>query len=203
MKLKDYIPPLICNKMIAKANDVQQPQIDKLDANVEDLINQGFIKTATWGLDFWEEEFGVKSKLNDTLENRRSRVLARKRGTRTTTKGVIKEICNSFVDNTNVIEHSAEYYFELILESYSGFHNFLEDLMEIIEDLKPAHLGVDYELKATTQSNIYMGFIGFDGEVVNTYPWTPNDIESKLDYYMPTFQPSSLENINTYPKEVS
>ncbi len=203
MKLKDYISPSVCNKILSQVLDVQQVKHDDINANIKDTINQCVIKKATWGLDDWEEEYGITTKLTDTLENRRSRALARKRGTRTTTKGVIKEICNSFVDNTNVIEHSAEYYFELILESYSGFHNFLEDLMEIIEDLKPAHLGVDYELKATAQSNIYMGFIGFDGEVVNTYPWTPNDIESKLDYYMPTFQPSSLENINTYPKEVS
>ncbi|WP_238948866.1 putative phage tail protein [Clostridium sp. YIM B02569] len=202
--LTKYVPPLIYsnNNIMKSIYKSQGDELDGLLYCIEDLINQCFIETATWSLSSWENEFGVKAKMNDTLENRRSRVLAKKRGTSTTTKQVVKDICNSFVDNTSIIEYSSDYYFELILESYSGFHNFLEDLMDIIEELKPAHLGVNYELKATTKSNIYIGLAAFDGEIVNTYPWTPNDIESKAEYYIPIIQPSSLETINTYPKEV-
>lgn len=201
MLLKDYIPPLICNKMLSKIYEVQQPKIDDVNSNIQDLTNQGFIESATWSLPLWEEEFGVKSKVNDTLENRRSRVLAKKRGTGTTTVPTVENICNSFVDKTIVTEYSSQYYFDLLLKSYSGFHNYLQDLMEIVEEIKPAHLGVTYHLMAITQSNLYIGSAGFSGEIIKTYPWTPNDIESKLDYYIPTFQPSSLENIKTYPKE--
>ncbi|AGF56473.1 uncharacterized protein YmfQ (DUF2313 family) [Clostridium saccharoperbutylacetonicum] len=201
MLLKDYISPLVCNKMVSKALEVQQPQIDNVIANINDLTNQGFIESATWSLDLWEEEFGIKSKLNDTLENRRNLVLAKKRGTGTTTVGTVKNVCNSFVDKTTVTEYSNEYYFDLLLESYNGFHNYLEDLMEIIEDLKPAHLNVNYHLKAITQSNLYIASVGFTSEIINVYPWTPSNLESKLDVYIPSHQPSSLESINVYPKE--
>lgn len=201
MLLKDYIPPLICNKMVSKAFEVQQPQIDNLSSNIEELTDQGFIETSSWSLPLWEEEFGVKSKVDDTLENRRNRVLAKKRGIGTTTVPTVENICNSFLDKTTVTEHSANYYFDLLLESYSGFHNYLEDLIEIIEEIKPAHLGVNYHLMATTQSNLYIASTGFSGEIINVYPWTPSDLTTKLDYYVSAFQPSSLENINVYPKE--
>lgn len=202
MQLKDYIPSVIYEeKTLNKIYKIQQEKLDGVNVDIQDLVNQFFIETSTWSLPLWEEEYGVKSKVDDTLENRRSRVLAKKRGTGTTTVPTVKNICNAFVDKTTVVEHSSQYYFELLLESYSGFHNFLEDLMEIIEELKPAHLGVTYHLMATTQSNLYIASTGFSGEIINVYPWTPNNLESKVDVYIPSFQPSSLENINVYPKE--
>ncbi|NRT34558.1 hypothetical protein BJV38_002855 [Clostridium beijerinckii] len=202
MLLREYVPPVLCNeKIFIRIYSTQQEKVDGINNDIQDLINQCFIDTATWSLSIWEEEYGLKTVIDDTYENRRNRIRARKRGTRTTTKEVIRGICNSFVDKTTITEYGPQYYFDLLLKSYSGFYNYLQDLMEIIEELKPAHLGVTYHLMAVTQSNIYIALTGFSGEIIKTYPWTPNDIESKLDYYVPTFQPSSLEKIKTYPKE--
>ncbi|MBE3584829.1 MAG: DUF2313 domain-containing protein [Thermoanaerobacter sp.] len=52
-------------------------QMDNLDADLDDLRQQLFIQTATWGIDRWEREVGVVPRPDDTLEARRARVLAR------------------------------------------------------------------------------------------------------------------------------
>ncbi len=146
MLLKDYVSPSIRNKILTQVLDAQQVKHNEINNNIQDTINQGFIMKATWSLPDWEEEFGVKPKLNDTLENRRNRVMAKKRGIRTTTKEVVKEICGMFAENVDVIEYSKDYWFEMDLETHHGFTNFLDVLIEIIEELKPAHLGVRYKL---------------------------------------------------------
>lgn len=200
--LTKYIPKEISDCIpTQQVLQSQGYQLGTINYYIQDLLNQCFVETADWGLEYWEKEYGITPKPTDTLTNRRNRILARKRGQETTTEAVIKNICNSFVDKTKIIKHNEEYYFELLLESYSGFHNFLEDLIEIIEELKPAHLGVLYELIATTKSNLYIGMVSFDGEIVATYPYTPNDIMSQTNIYIPIANQSNLETIMTYPQD--
>lgn len=199
MKVKDYAPPELAKQNVfSKIYNAQDKQIDKLDENVQDLLNQFFVNTATWGLQYWEEEFGITPNINDTYEIRRSRLLAKKRGQGTTTKEVIKNICNSYVDDSEIIEHSKEYWFELILESYRGFPE-LDSLYEFIEEIKPAHLGTNYKLKAITKTDLRVVTVGLQGEIIKVFPWTPNDLISKVEVKIPLMNPKSLENIKTYP----
>ncbi|WP_230141304.1 putative phage tail protein, partial [Clostridium neonatale] len=135
-----------------------------------------------------------------TIEERRKRLLAKKRGTGTTTIEAIKNICNAYADNTEVVEHTSEYWFELLLESYNGFLTDIESLYNTITEVKPAHLGVKYKLIATTKSNFYIGATSFTGETITTYPWQETEIESKADIYVPIVNYSNLETITTYPK---
>ncbi|MFR2889230.1 MAG: putative phage tail protein [Clostridium butyricum] len=203
MKVRDYASQELAEqKIFSYIYEAQDKQIDKLEENIQDLLNQFFIETATWGLLYWEEEFGIKSNLNDGYEIRRSRLLAKKRGRGTTTKEVIKSICNSFVDNSDVIEHSVEYWFEVILESYKGFPYELNSLYEIVEEIKPAHLGAGYKLISINKNNFYIGGTNIMGEIITTYPWTPSEIENNTDIFVPmTAAYSGLETIITYPKE--
>lgn len=203
MKAKDYAPPELAEQRVfSQIYEAQDKQIDKLDENIQDLLNQFFIETATWGLQYWEEEFNIIPNINDTYEIRRNRILAKKRGQGTTTKEVIKNICNSYVDNTDVIEHSVEYWFELILESYKGFPYLLNDLYDIIDEIKPAHLGTGYKLVAITNNDLYIAGTSLMGEIITTYPWTPTEIENNTDIYVPmTAAYAGVETITTYPKE--
>lgn len=201
--LKKYVPDYIYNDPINKeVFYAQGRQLGTLKYYIQDLVSNCFIETATWGLDIWEKEYGITPKSDDILEIRRSRILAKKKGWQTITKKVVEDICNSFVDKTTVIEHIEEYYFELLLENINkGFYNFLEDLIEIIDELKPAHLDVFYELIQTTMSNLYLASVTVDAETISTYPYTPNNIQSQTNVYIPIANESNLETIMTYPKE--
>jgi len=146
MLLKDYVPSLLCSgEIFSRIYAAQQTKIDSTNMDIQDLINQCFIETATWGLVLWEEEFGVKTDLTDTYENRRSRVIAKKRGQGVTTVAMIKNVAEAFANGTvEVIEDNIEYNFAIKFVSTKGIPPKIEDLKSAIDQIKPAHLGVSY-----------------------------------------------------------
>ena len=202
IELKKYMNPgNIKGPTMDSIIEQEERQLENLKSNVDISLNETFIKRAqSIGLTILEKEFGLKVDNTLTIEERRKRLLAKKRGTGTTTIEAIKNICNAYADNTEVVEHTSEYWFELLLESYNGFLNDIESLYNTITEVKPAHLGVKYKLIATTKSNFYIGATSFTGETITTYPWQETEIESKADIYVPIVNYSNLETITTYPK---
>ncbi len=200
MKLKDYVSPFPRN-LLFKVYEEQQKQVDSTNADIQDLINQCFIETATWGLDTWEKELGIRNNINYSYAIRRSRILAKLKGQGTTTIEAIKNICKSFVEDVEVIEHNQEYYFEINLLSHKGFPSGFDTLYDSIREVKPSHLGVNYILRAITETNFRIVMVGLQGETVRVFPWTPNNLAYKADVKIPLMQPKSFENIRTYPEE--
>lgn len=202
IELKKYMNPgNIKGPTMDSIIEQEERQLENLKSNVDINSNETFIKRAqSIGLTILEKEFGLKVDNTLTIEERRKRLLAKKRGTGTTTIEAIKNICNAYADNTEVVEHTSEYWFELLLESYNGFLTDIESLYNTITEVKPAHLGVKYKLIATTKSNFYIGATSFTGETITTYPWQETEIESKADIYVPIVNYSNLETITTYPK---
>lgn len=201
MQLRNLVPREIIEiKDIEEIYKSQQVQLDKSEVDIHDLLNQFSVNTCTWGIVLWEKFIGILSDSSKSLEERKARVLAKIRGQGTTTIEAIKNICNAYADNTEVVEHTSEYWFELLLESYNGFLTDIESLYNTITEVKPAHLGVKYKLTAITKSNFYIGATSFTGETITTYPWQETEIESKADIYVPIVNYSNLETITTYPK---
>ena len=202
IELKKYMnPENIKGPTMDSIIEQEERQLENLKSNVDISLNETFIKRAqSIGLTILEKEFGLKVDNTLTIEECRKRLLAKKRGTGTTTIEAIKNICNAYADNTEVVEHTSEYWFELLLESYNGFLTDIESLYNTITEVKPAHLGVKYKLIATTKSNFYIGATSFTGETITTYPWQETEIESKADIYVPIVNYSNLETITTYPK---
>lgn len=196
--VKDFIYNFQTNKEIFKADG---EQLLKLKYYIDKIIKNCFILLSDEeSVEIIEYEFGINPKPNDTLDSRKQRLIARKRGLGATTPYVIKRICSTYVDKVNIIQHFEEYYFELQLENINrGFVNFLEDLIEIIEELKPAHLGVIYELIETTKSNLYVGSATCDAEIIIIYPWSPSNIEMTTNVYIPIHNSPMIENIVVYP----
>lgn len=197
--VKDFIYNFPTNQEIFKSD---AEQLAKLKAYIDSIIKNCFILLSDeWSIQIIEFEFGIIPKPTDTLESRKQRLIARKRGLGTTTPYVVKQICKAYVDKVNIIQHFEDYYFELQLENINkGFVNFLEDLIEIIEELKPAHLGVIYELIETTMSNLYIGSATLDAEIITIYPWSPNNIEMTTNIYIPIQNSPMRETIVVYPK---
>lgn len=155
--LKVYVPSFLYENedILDTIYDNQQYEIDKLETDNQDIINQCFINKATWGLSLWEEEFKITSNVNDSYEIRRSRILAKKKGQGTFNVSFLKKIAESFQNGTvEVIEHNIEYYFTIKFTDKKGIPPNLQDLKDVIEELKPAHLGVVYEFSFTTWGEV-------------------------------------------------
>ena len=147
--LLDYLPSFYHNSNIVKSFiDSNSIEANILKDYVEDLNNNLYVKTATWGLDLFEEELGLATDKSISYEERRERILAKKRGNGTTTKAMIKNTAEAFSGGeVEVIENFNDYSFVVKFVGVKGIPKNLTLFKNMIEEIKPAHL--NYELAFT------------------------------------------------------
>lgn len=152
MLLKDSVPPFLLEfKELNTVYDSNQIQADKLDTVVEDVYNQCFIETSTWGLEFWEKFLGITFNEPQTLECRRDVIKSKIRGSGTTTVNLIKDVASAFSNGeVEITENIAPYIFEVKFTGTKGVPQNLEELKESINAIKPAHLAVTYKFTFLT-----------------------------------------------------
>ena len=151
--IKRYLPSFIVKGNILKdIFESQQAEVDLLNNNIQDLIDNLFVETATWSLENWEKEYNIPIDLDDTLENRRSRILAKmvSKG-QPFTKETIETISNQFTNgNVEVIEHLEGDYFTVKFISTMGIPPKVQDVYDAINEIKASWLDVEYEFKYNT-----------------------------------------------------
>ena len=147
--LLDYLPSFYHNSNIVKSFlDSNSIEANILKYYVEDLNNNLYVKTATWGLNLFEEELGLTTDESISYEERRERILAKKRGNGTTTKAMIKNTAEAFSGGeVEVIENFNDYSFIVKFVGIKGIPKNLTLFKNMIEEIKPAHL--NYELAFT------------------------------------------------------
>ena len=155
--IKRYLPSFIAKGNIIKdIYESQQAEADLLNNNIQDLINNLFVETATWSLEKWEEKYNIPIDLEDTLENRRSRILARMvaKG-QPFTKETIEVISNQFTNGeVEVIEHLEDDYFTVKFVSIMGIPPKIQDVYDAINEIKASWLDVEYEFKYNTVHDV-------------------------------------------------
>lgn len=109
---------------------------------IPDLLQQLFIKTATWGLDSWEHELGLVTDRSNSYVRRREIIQAKLRGSGTSTKERIKSVAIAFSGGeVDVIEYPAEYRFEVKFIGVLGIPPNMAGFLAMLDEIKPAHLG--------------------------------------------------------------
>ena len=112
----------------------------------QDLFNQMFIETATWGLSRWEKILGLPTEIEKNYEFRRERIKSKIRGSGTTTKQMIVNLASAFSNGeVEVIEYPNEYRFVVKFVGIKGVPANMKDLTSAIEEVKPAHLAFTFE----------------------------------------------------------
>ena len=147
--LLEYLPSFYHNSDVIRSfMESNSIEVDTLKAYVEDLSKNLYVKTATWGLDLFEEELGLATDKSISYEERRERILAKKRGNGTTTKTMIKNTAEAFSGGeVEVIENFEDYSFIVKFVGVLGIPKNLTLFKDMIEEIKPAHL--NYELAFT------------------------------------------------------
>ncbi|MBP3930429.1 MAG: YmfQ family protein [Peptostreptococcaceae bacterium] len=147
--LLEYLPSFYHNSDVIRSfMESNSIEVDTLKAYIEDLSKNLYVKTATWGLDLFEEELGLATDKSISYEERRERILAKKRGNGTTTKTMIKNTAEAFSGGeVEVIENFNDYSFVVKFVGIKGIPKNLTLFKNMIEEIKPAHL--NYELAFT------------------------------------------------------
>ncbi|WP_199615559.1 YmfQ family protein [Paenibacillus alkalitolerans] len=121
-------------------------EVDKIRQALNETLDQFFARTATWGLNDWEEELGLAPATDQPDSERRDRIVSRIRGTGTATIRVVKDVAESY-DNgeIDVIEDYAAYIVTVRFVDTTGIPPNLEDLKAAVRAVLPAHLALEYE----------------------------------------------------------
>lgn len=107
--------------------------------------NQFFVILAGKNIQNHEQDVGVSPDGTADLETRRGRVLSKLRGTGTVTKTMMKNVAASFVNgDIEITEYPSRYMFSVAFTSKQGIPYNLQDIKDMIEEIKPAHLAVEY-----------------------------------------------------------
>ena len=156
MKLIDKLPYFYDNGYTRPIIEAEQVEADILYREIAETLKQCFVSTATWGLDYWEDMLFLPRGTGKSYDERRSIIYARMRATRTTTVEVVKELASAFFGPENVIitEHNENYYFNIEFENIEVDTVKLQDVINVIEIYKPAHLNYDFTFSVKTNIQI-------------------------------------------------
>ena len=126
------------------ANSIET-EFSRLQNETNLTENQFFVLLSERDISKHERDVGLSPDTESDIETRRSRILARLRGTGTVTKTMMKNVAKSFVNGEiEIIEYPSQYAFAVKFTSRTGIPYNLEDIQAMVEELKPAHLAVDY-----------------------------------------------------------
>ena len=144
MKLIDKLPYFY--EECPKTNTIQDglsAETNNLYSKVEGTTNQLYVSSATWALCEWEKFAGVK-KTDGSIEQRRSRVIAKLKAKGTTTLEVLEAVCNTYANKVEIEELFNEYALMISLveekDSFNPVEYRLAEMNEAIWEVKPAHL---------------------------------------------------------------
>lgn len=151
LDLTKYVPHFVCQIHEMKAlYDVQGKELGDLNYYISDLLKQCFIDTATWGLLYWEDEYGIETNLSLSYEQRREILKAKKRGQGTTTKAMLKNAAEAFSGGeVSIIEDNENYLFIIQFVGVKGIPQNMQAFMNMLEDIKPAHLTYNFKYTYT------------------------------------------------------
>lgn len=143
MNLIEMLPSFYHNSDFVKAYmSSQSIEHNFIKESIDDLINNLYVNTATWGLDYFEEKLGLQTDKSKSYEERRECIKAKKRGNGTTTIKMIKDTALAFdCGEIDITEMYGDYMFKIKFTSQKGRPKNLDDFKGTIDEIKPAHLG--------------------------------------------------------------
>ena len=133
------------SKVIRELMQSLENEMKRLRAETELTENQFFILLSDRDLSQHEKDVGLVPEPSADIDTRRGNILSRLRGTGTVTKTMMKNVAASFVNgDIEITEYPSEYMFSVTFNSKQGVPYNLTDIQAMIEQIKPAHLAVEY-----------------------------------------------------------
>lgn len=142
-----YLPPYYETSRIMRAIlQAEGAEFDKLRQALDETLNQFFVRTATWGLDRWEEEVGLPVTPNQPEAERRDKIISRLRGYGTATISVVKQVAEAYDKGAiDIVEDHVAYTITVQFVDTTGVPPNLDDLKAAVRAVVPAHLDILYE----------------------------------------------------------
>lgn len=149
-RMLSYLPPYYGESRVMNAIlNAQGGEIDKLNYTLDEVLKQFFVLTATWGLGLWEEQYNLPVDEGLDYQTRRQRILAKKRGGRSSLTKVLQPI------EPMIALAWGRVILPFTIESDKDIYDF-GPLIVILERRKPAHLGYSFRLLPGNRESGYV-----------------------------------------------
>jgi len=200
--LLSYQPSYYKNsKVIDNINNANANELNLVNSKITDVYNDCFSDTVSTTIYRLENELGITTNSQKTLQQRWNKIQSKMIGQGTITPQTIKSIAESYIEKVDVIRNDADYSFMLDLISTTGFPYVLEDLYDTIEEIKPAHLEANYQMTSKTSQVVSMRAFTLFGEEIQVFPYQIAGIESVGTINVGIGQTGGAEIISIQPKE--
>ena len=154
MSLINKLPSFYDNYITKPIQDSFTVEANLMNDKVEKTLEQFFVDSATYGLDYWEKMLGI-SKNNNDIQTRRENIKARMRSRGTTTVSVIKNICEAYSNGeVDIIVNHSDYSFVIDFIGSIGIPRAFEELDKTINEIKPCHLAHSYKFNYITNKQL-------------------------------------------------
>ena len=127
----------------------------RLNANIDDVLAQFFIETATWGLSRWERVFGIAEDGGKSYAQRREILIGKLRGIGTVTADLIENVASAYANGEVAVENrAADYTIVITFVSSLGVPEQISALEAAVRDITPAHLAIEYVFRFYTYAEL-------------------------------------------------
>ena len=145
-------------------------EITTLENKIENVNNQLLVNSADDELLTYEREYGIRTNTDKTLAERRAIIQAKRLSQGICTPKMILNVCLSFVSNVEIIEHSKQGFFEVNIIVNGELPYSLESLYSAVNEIKPSHVDVKYNLMTINNGKLYVGGTNISIEQTTIYP---------------------------------
>lgn len=139
---------------------VDSEQINLLFSDIADIRNQLSIDTATWGLVIYEKELKIKTNLNKPFSERRSVIKSKLRGSGKVDHIQIKLVADAYTNGNVLVSFNG--HIVIKFTSTFGVPTNVDDLKNALEEIKPAHLAIDYEFRYVTYDMLNAKYVDYN-----------------------------------------
>lgn len=182
-ELKSYLPHIYedvyeMNSII----EVEGSQFDKIDKEIGRVLEQFFVDKTTYEIEHWENIYGLTPDLSKTIEQRRSAIKSRIRGRGKLNKQLIKNVVDAYTDGqVDVLLRR-----DLLIIRFNSIYGIPETLDIVkreLDNIKPAHLGIEYRFAYLLIKDVHKKMTLEEIENVTLDKFAgKSGINSQLDY---------------------
>ncbi|MCI7431812.1 MAG: YmfQ family protein [Megasphaera elsdenii] len=151
--LSKYLPAFLTKDPEFAAKLAAESAVhDEIRQELDDILNQFFVATATWGLTYWEDFLDLPHDETLTDADRRSRIIQKINGSQTVTLDFLTKLVNQYVVDSQafITDYPSQYALEIL---YHGGQ--ITDYTKLIDEINtyiPAHIG--YKLITYTTGDL-------------------------------------------------
>jgi hypothetical protein len=145
----------------------EDKQFLRIDTNIDDIRLQLSVDTATWGLEIYESELGIRTDTTKSLLERRSVIKSKMRGHGKVDSTLIKLVVDAFTQGSEEVSFTGTIHIKFV--SVRGVPDSINEIETSLNEIIPAHLGILFEYT-------YLTWDELDGALktwndIDSYTW--------------------------------